>query len=105
VFHIDGFDCAGGVEVHPEVLVVEDSLARVVGGVVESVSAAGGWLDEERFFHVAVASENHNPSVDTSAAVRVFGHEVGLVIVDCDLFELGLEFSLCCTGVLLVLID
>jgi len=70
------------IEVHPEVLVVEDGLDGVVGGVISLVLAASGGLDKEIFLNFSRASADEHPSVQALAGVLIIGLVVGLIVID-----------------------
>lgn len=74
----------GVVEVHPEVLVVEDSLNAVVRGVIGLISTAGGRLDKEILLNFSRSSADKDPGVKALASVFIIRLVVGLVIIDSD---------------------
>jgi len=84
---------AGVVEVDPEVLVVENGLDAVVGGVVAGVLTASGGLDKEILLNFSRASADEDPSVKALAGVFIIRLVVGLVIVDGDGFSLFLKLG------------
>ena len=79
------------VEVDPEVLVVKESLYRVVGRLLDRVLAACRRLDEEGLLDLSVALLEQDPAVEPLVADLVFALEVRLVIVNGN----GLVGSVC----------
>lgn len=84
---------AGVVEVDPEVLVVENGLDAVVGGVVAGILTASSGLNKEILLNFSRASADEDPSVEALAGVLIIRLVVGLVIVDGDGLSLGLSLG------------
>ena len=79
------------VEVHPEVLVVENSLNAVVRRVIGLISTSSGRLNKEILLNFSRSSADENPGMQALASVFIIRLVVGLVIIDSD--GLGLFIS------------
>ena len=84
--HVHVANVAAGVQVDPEVLVVEGGLNREIGAVFNVVLSASRWLNEKLFVDTAIKFLNKYPGVQAGSSVFVFLLVVGLVIVDSCLF-------------------
>jgi len=100
---VNSFNISVRFKVDPEVLMVKDGLNRVVRTAFKLVFAASSWLNKNRFGHLTGAGKNHNPSVDSASAIRIFGVIIRLIIVNCFLFHFSFICFSCQPGISFVI--